>query len=123
MSVGLPTLRRDSSGLSNTSDGMGKIASLSNSPKVLLSKLREPGSDDDSLPQQILTEFLVLDFTSVLGVDATAARSCFLMLIQVRLTHKYFDPFEDSYHYTTQQLMKIANVVVVFANMSPTIER
>ena len=86
MSPGLPALRRDSSGLSNTSDGVGKLGTLNNSPKVLLSKLREPTSDEDSLPPQILTEFLVLDFTSVLGVDATAARSCFLMLIQVRLT-------------------------------------
>ena len=29
------------------------------------------------------TEFLILDFTDVLGVDATAARSCFLMLTQL----------------------------------------
>ena len=31
----------------------------------------------------IMTEYLVLDFTSVVGVDATAARSCFLMLVQL----------------------------------------
>ena len=39
----------------------------------------------------------VLDFTAVVGVDATATRSCFLMMVQ---------------------LMHSANVVVVFANMS-----
>ena len=27
------------------------------------------------------TEFLILDFTEVLGIDATSARSCFLMLV------------------------------------------
>ena len=28
------------------------------------------------------TEYLILDFTEVLGVDATSARSCFLMLVR-----------------------------------------
>jgi len=85
---------------SNTSNGH------SGSP-LLLSQLgshldERDSNDGDSPSGGILTEFLVLDFSAVLGVDATAARSCFLMLIQ---------------------LMKIAQVVVVFANMSPTIER
>ena len=31
----------------------------------------------------VRTEFLVLNFTEVSGVDATAARSCFLMLVQL----------------------------------------
>ena len=47
------------------------------------------------------TEYLVLDFASVFGVDATAARSCFLMLVQ---------------------LMRTANVVVVFTGLSTHIE-
>ncbi len=47
------------------------------------------------------TEFLVLDFEKVFGIDATATRSCFLMLVQTM--HK-------------------ANVVVVFTNMKPNIE-
>ena len=29
------------------------------------------------------TEFLLLDFSAVLGIDATSARSCFLMLVQL----------------------------------------
>lgn len=32
---------------------------------------------------EVRTEFLVLNFTDVSGVDATAARSCFLMLVQL----------------------------------------
>lgn len=60
------------------------------------SQKNEPDNDD-----MILTEFLVIDFTQVLGVDATAARTCFLMLVQ---------------------LMKSADVTVVFANMSPAVE-
>jgi MFS superfamily sulfate permease-like transporter/CRP-like cAMP-binding protein len=47
------------------------------------------------------TEYLVLDFTSVLGVDATAARSCFLML---------------------SQLMRSSDVKLVFAQISSKIE-
>lgn len=50
---------------------------------------------------EVVTEYLVLDFTGVLGLDATAARSCFLTLVH---------------------LMKSANVTVVFANMSIFIE-
>eukprot|EP01034_Spumella_vulgaris_P025301 gene25301-31741_t len=55
----------------------------------------ESGYDDVS------TEYLVLDFSHVLGVDATAARSCFMMLVQ---------------------LMKRSGVTVVFAHMSYSIE-
>ena len=29
------------------------------------------------------TEFLLLDFSTVIGIDATSARSCFLMLVQL----------------------------------------
>lgn len=43
----------------------------------------------------------VLDFAAVVGVDATATRSCFLMMVQ---------------------LMRSANVTVVFANMSASLE-
>ncbi len=43
----------------------------------------------------------VLDFSAVVGVDATATRSCFLMLVQ---------------------LMRSANVAVVFANMTHSLE-
>jgi hypothetical protein len=47
------------------------------------------------------TEYLVLDFTEVLGVDATAARTCFLTLVQ---------------------FMRTAHVTVVFANANTRIE-
>jgi MFS superfamily sulfate permease-like transporter len=50
----------------------------------------------------VSTEYLVLDFEKVFGVDTTATRSCFLMLVQ---------------------LMAKANVVVVFTNMKSEIER
>jgi hypothetical protein len=43
----------------------------------------------------------VLDFASVVGVDATATRSCFLMIVQ---------------------LMRSAHVTVVFTNMSASLE-
>lgn len=43
----------------------------------------------------------MLDFSAVLGIDATATRSCFLMLVQ---------------------LMRSARVTVVFANMRPHLE-
>lgn len=48
------------------------------------------------------TEFLVLDFSETTGIDATATKSCFLML---------------------SQLMKASRVTVVFANMSRSIEQ
>ena len=54
----------------------------------------------NSLPHK--TEYLVLDFKGVLGIDTTAARSCFLMLIQ---------------------LMHSAGVTVVFSDMSVSVER
>lgn len=54
-------------------------------------------NSDDISP----TEYLVLDFTSVLGVDATAARSCFLML---------------------SQLMRSSGVKLVFAQIDSKIE-
>jgi hypothetical protein len=50
---------------------------------------------------EITTEYLVLDFTDVKGVDATAARSCFLTLVH---------------------LMKNANVTVVFASLSQQLQ-
>lgn len=57
--------------------------------------------DNDSLGDNISTEYLILDFSRVLGVDATAARSCFMMLVQ---------------------LMRASQVIVVFAHMSKEIE-
>jgi len=48
------------------------------------------------------TEFLVLDFSETTGIDATATKSCFLML---------------------SQLMKASKVTVVFANMPRSIEQ
>jgi hypothetical protein len=50
---------------------------------------------------EITTEYLVLDFTDVKGVDATAARSCFLTLVH---------------------LMKNANVTVVFASLNQELQ-
>lgn len=43
----------------------------------------------------------MLDFSAVVGVDATATRSCFLMMVQ---------------------LMRSAKVTVVFANMTASLE-
>ena len=43
----------------------------------------------------------MLDFSAVVGVDATATRSCFLMMVQ---------------------LMRSAKVTVVFANMNASLE-
>eukprot|EP01041_Mallomonas_annulata_P006865 gene6865-13910_t len=51
---------------------------------------------------RIKTKYLVLDFSKVLGVDATAARSCFLMLIQLK---------------------RAAGIAVVFACVPPEVER
>ena len=51
--------------------------------------------------KSLSTEFLVIDFERVIGIDATAARSCFLMLVQ---------------------LMHQSNVTVVFTNMKSRIE-
>jgi len=56
---------------------------------------------DGPKPKSLSTEYLVLDFERVIGIDATAARSCFLMLVQ---------------------LMHQSQVVVVFTNMKPKIE-
>ena len=56
--------------------------------------------DEEATGNPNATEYLVLDFTHTSGVDATAARSCFLMLMQ---------------------LMKASHVTVVFANMSPSV--
>ena len=53
------------------------------------------------LSKLVKTEYLVLDFGNVLGVDATAARSCFLML---------------------KQLMRASGVILVFTNVSPVVK-
>jgi SulP family sulfate permease len=51
--------------------------------------------------QDMVTEYLILDFTEVIGVDATAARACFLTLVH---------------------FMRTANVTVVFANLSKPVQ-
>jgi MFS superfamily sulfate permease-like transporter/uncharacterized protein YciI len=56
----------------------------------------EEGEEDG-----VVTEYLVLDFTEVKGVDATAARSCFLTLVH---------------------LMASAHVTIVFASLPPEFE-
>jgi CRP-like cAMP-binding protein len=55
----------------------------------------------DAQSQDMVTEYLILDFTEVMGVDATAARACFLTLVQ---------------------FMRTANVTVVFAHLSKPVE-
>ncbi|CAM9704722.1 unnamed protein product [Chrysoparadoxa australica] len=50
----------------------------------------------------VYTRYLVLDFSNVSGVDATAVRVCFLML---------------------KQVLKTSGVVPIFATMTPAIER
>ena len=75
----------------------------------------------DNFDGLITTEYVVLDFTNVLGVDATAARSCFLMLTQLMrvsgadsLTHLLTHPLTYSLthslthslnNYTAQELL------------------
>jgi hypothetical protein len=56
--------------------------------------------DTKSTSAETATEYLVLDFSLVLGVDATAARSCFLTLVQ---------------------LLRRARVRVVFAHLSESV--
>jgi hypothetical protein len=60
--------------------------------ELFLKKLFATGNDGqpDSIEEigatsddRGFTEYVVLDFTLVVGVDATAARSCFLMLMQL----------------------------------------
>jgi MFS superfamily sulfate permease-like transporter/CRP-like cAMP-binding protein len=61
---------------------------------------QQPQRSDGRL-KDLTTEFLVLDFLKVFGIDATATRSCFLML---------------------SQLMRQAGVSVVFTNMRAHVE-
>ena len=63
---------------------------------------RRHGATAVGVSDVVNTEYLVLNFETVHGVDATAARSCFLMLMQ---------------------LMKRSGVLVVFAAMRPSVER
>lgn len=44
---------------------------------------RERGNVEGNEYGNVRTEFMVLNFTDVSGLDATAARSCFLMLVQL----------------------------------------
>ena len=63
----------------------------------------ENGDDNNNIHETFYdTEYLILDFTRVEGVDATAARSCFLML---------------------QQTMKTRGVTVIFAAMNKNVEK
>jgi hypothetical protein len=55
----------------------------------------------DHINGRPVTKYLVLDFEHVLGVDATAARTCFLMIVQ---------------------LMRASNIYVVFTELSAQIE-
>lgn len=43
---------------------------------------------DDEIPRDNRVEFAVLDFSNVLGVDATAAHSCFLLLTKLLVASK-----------------------------------
>ena len=90
------------------------------------------------------TEYLILDFTEVLGIDATSARSCFLMLVSACLIVRTLQTPPVLNLYSTHvlsmtwplssacslpmrmhvqvQLMRSSGVKVVFAAMSPGIE-
>jgi SulP family sulfate permease len=57
------------------------------------------GSGEDAT-DDYKAEYLVLDFSNVMGVDATAVRSCFLMLVQ---------------------LMRASGVTVVFTDLNPAV--
>lgn len=67
----------------------------------LLSKLSHQPVDSSTSTEEVTTEYLVLDFSEVKGVDATAARSCFLTLVH---------------------LMRNASVKIVFASLSREME-
>jgi len=86
--------------ISNVPEGSNLVSAATGTGSGLVG-LRSGNDNSTTEPQEILTEYLVLDFTAVIGVDATAARSCFLMLVQ---------------------LMRSANVTVVFANMNSHVE-
>jgi len=80
------------------------------SADLFLSKLLATGTDGltvDEAPtgsseESCLTEYVVLDFTNVTGTDATAARSCFLMLMQ---------------------LMRASGVTVAFTGLQQPVEK
>lgn len=70
--------------------------------EVLTSTIIDPtnNNSDEQNDGDIYTQFLILDFSNVLGVDATAARACFLTLVH---------------------LMNTAQVSIVFTGMNESI--
>ena len=73
----------------NGSNITGENGYINGSPsKALMSTLfkRIQANLDFNSAQSLTTEFLILDFEQVFGVDATAIRSCFAMLAQIMRT-------------------------------------
>ena len=83
--------------------GRGLVDGGEEQPQVVPVVLTDPHSDMIPVNAPLAKmEFMVIDFTNVQGVDATAARCCFLMLNQLMRQHK---------------------VVVVWSSMSVEVER
>lgn len=106
----LPTAASSSSDVPRRqSSGNGASAASSNSNTHANTMVPTTSASVDGVIDQTaaassqgtVTEYLILDFTGVMGVDATAARACFLTLVQ---------------------FMRTANVTVVFAHLSKPVE-
>ena len=93
-----------SGGKGSPDGGAGGYGALAQSDSLAETRSSSPPAADKEVNRdaETATEFLVLDFEKVFGIDATATRSCFLMLVQTM--HK-------------------AEVVVVFTNMSSEIDQ
>jgi len=81
--------------------GPSTYGAIAPTPTPVFAPLKRQQSFGLSSLAKVKTEFLVLDFTGVVGIDATAARTCFLMLMQ---------------------LMRSSGIPIVYANMKPTVK-
>ena len=95
MKQNLQPLRKKFSFTVNSTGGYGALDASDTGGEVWF------GDGPNEKKKSLSTEYLILDFERVIGIDATAARSCFLMLVQ---------------------LMHQSQVVVVFTNMRKQIE-
>jgi len=95
MKQNLQPLRKKFSFTVNSTGGYGALDASDTGGEMWF------GDGPNEKKKSLSTEYLILDFERVIGIDATAARSCFLMLVQ---------------------LMHQSHVVVVFTNMRKQIE-
>eukprot|EP01039_Chlorochromonas_danica_P001409 gene1409-1532_t len=76
------------------------VASISSSRDAMNDSETQPAEEEEQ--EEVHTEYLILDCSQLLGIDATAARSCFRSLVN---------------------LLREARVVVVFAQLSSEVEQ